>query len=295
MRSFDGHLRDPSGSVNLAGKKKYRVLVQDRYQRGGARYQYVLSVRKQQPDFYVAAIHSQNPGPGGATVWRGGAESLDIIVHYQGGFQGPITLSAENLPAGVHAVPTSLGNSNSGTFVLWADEDGAPFTGAIKLLASAELPGGEKVTREVRPHARVWQQGDGSSRAVREQVIAVREKAPFALQFAEPRVTTVAGQKVQAKVKLTRLWPDFKEPLNVLPLAWPGNFKMSNAQFSADANELSIPIEVEANTRPGDYTLSVVGQGQVPFTKKADGSDKKNTLVSLPSQPINITVVAAPK
>src|SRR5205807_1309749 len=34
--AFDGHLRDPSGTVNLTGKRKYRVLVQDRYRRGGA-------------------------------------------------------------------------------------------------------------------------------------------------------------------------------------------------------------------------------------------------------------------
>ncbi|MFL5342184.1 MAG: hypothetical protein ACJ8F7_18720, partial [Gemmataceae bacterium] len=53
---------------NLGGKRKYRVLVQDRYRRGGARYQYVLTIRKPVPDFYVAAIHSQNPGPGGLTV-----------------------------------------------------------------------------------------------------------------------------------------------------------------------------------------------------------------------------------
>ena len=31
---------------SLVAKKKYRVLVQDRYRRGGARYQYVLAVRK---------------------------------------------------------------------------------------------------------------------------------------------------------------------------------------------------------------------------------------------------------
>src|SRR5262249_5538690 len=58
MRSnaFDGHLRDPSGTINLGAKKKYRVLVQDRYRRGGARYQYVLTIHRPEPDFYSAAI-----------------------------------------------------------------------------------------------------------------------------------------------------------------------------------------------------------------------------------------------
>src|SRR4029079_18702935 len=77
--AFDGHLRDPSGTVNLAAKKKYRVLVQDRYRRGGARYQHVLAIRKPMPDFYPAVIHQQNPGPGGTTICKGGAAYLDVV------------------------------------------------------------------------------------------------------------------------------------------------------------------------------------------------------------------------
>jgi hypothetical protein len=293
--AFDGHLRDPSATVPLS-KKKYRVLVQDRYQRGGVRYQYVLSIRRAQPDFYVAAIHWQNPGPGGLTLWRGGAAHFDVITHFQGGFTGPLTLTAENLPPGVHATASTVaaGNNNA-PFVLWADENAEPFTGPIKLMASATLPDGKQLIREIRPHARVWSQGEATSRPMRETLIAVRERAPFSLKFATDRLTVVAGQKVDAKLQLARLWPDSTEPLNVLALNWPGNFKMNNAQFAGGTAEMTLPIEVQAGTRPGEYTLGILGQGQVPFTKAADGKDKKNTLVSLPSQPVTITVVAAEK
>lgn len=292
INAFDGHLRDPSGTINVNAGKKYRVLVQDRYQRGGARYQYVLSIRKAEPDFYIAAMHAQNPGPGGATLWRGGATYLDIIVHQQGGYNGPVTLTAEQLPPGVHAAPTTIGAGNSGTFVLWADENAEPFVGPIKLIATGKNSE-QAFSREVRPYTRVWQQGDGSSRVMRDQVLAVREKAPYALKFPESKVAAVSGQKVEVKLTLERLWADFKEPLNILPLAWPGNFKTNNGQFSGDGKEITLSIEVQANTRPGEYTLAVLGQGQVPFTKEADGKNKQNTLVSLPSQPLTI-VVAAP-
>ena len=73
--------------MNLNGKKKYRVLVRDRYSRGGARYQYVLTIRKATPDFYPAVIHHQNPGPGGTTVRKGGAVYLDVISHNKEGLQ----------------------------------------------------------------------------------------------------------------------------------------------------------------------------------------------------------------
>lgn len=289
INAFDGHLRDPSGSVNLNQGKKYKVLVQDRYQRGGPRYQYVLVMRPSQPDFFVATIHSQNPGPGGTTLWRGGAAYLDVIIHQTGGYNGPIVLTAENLPPGVHAVPTTLGLGNSGTFVLWADHDAPASAGPIRLLATGER-GDVKFVREVRPYSRVWNQGDGTSQPMREHWIAVREKSPFALRFQEPRATVVAGQKVDVKLKLERSWESFKEPLNILPISWPGNFKVNIAQFANGVVEIALTIEVQAGTRPGEYTLAVLGQGQVPFTKKADGSDLKNTLVSIPSQPITLLV-----
>ena len=149
INAFDGHLRDPSGSVNLNEKRKYKVLVQDRYQRGGARYQYVLSIRKPQPDFYPAVIHSQNPGPGGTNLWRGGAVYLDAVIHQRDGYNGEITLTAEGLPPGVHCNPTVIHNNSRGTIVLWADDDAADFTGPIKLIATGKR-GDEILRREVR-------------------------------------------------------------------------------------------------------------------------------------------------
>ena len=291
INAFDGHLRDPSGSVNLSKGKTYRLLVQDRYQRGGPRYQYALVLRRSQPDFFVATIHSQNPGPGGTTILRGGAAYLDVIIHQAGGYNGPIVLTAEGLPPGVHSVPTRLGLGNSGTFVLWGDIDAAVTAAPIRLLATGERDG-VKFSREVRPYSRVWNQGDGTSRPMREHWIAVRDKSPFGLRFQEPQASVVAGQKVNVQLKLDRHWESFKEPLNILSVAWPGNFKVNSVQIPFGTNEITLSIEVQAGTRPGEYTLAVLGQGQVPFGKKGDGTDAKNTLVSLPSQPLTLIVKA---
>ena len=289
INAFDGHLRDPSGMVSLSQGKRYKLLVQDRYQRGGPRCQYVMVLRPVKSDFFVATIHSQNPGPSGTTLWRGGAAYFDVIIHQTGGYNGSIVITAENLPQGVHAVPTTLGLGNSGTFVLWADQDAPESALPIRLMATGDRAG-EKITREVRPYSRVWNQGDGTSRPMREHWIAVRQKAPFSLCFENPNASVVAGSKVEVKLKLDRLWESFKEPLNILPASWPGNFKFNGVQIPNGANEASLLIEVQAGTRAGEYTLGVLGQGQVPFTKKSDGSELKNTLISLPSQPITLSV-----
>ena len=206
MNAFDGHLRDPSGVVNLGGKRTYRVLVQDRYRRGGSRYQYVLSICKPVPDFYVAAIHSQNPGPGGTTIHRGGAAYVDVIIHHKDGFNGPVTITAENLPKGLHAAPTIVRGNNNAAVVLWADADAPDWVGPVKLIASGKR-GDVELRREVRPYTRVWNAPDqNSSRPTRELVVAVRESAPFALQFAHDRVEIEAGKRADVTLKLDRRW-----------------------------------------------------------------------------------------
>lgn len=290
MNAFDGHLRDPSGMVNLTGKRGYRVLVQDRYRRGGARFQYVLVVRKPLPDFHAAVIHHQNPGPGGTTIRRGGAMYLDVIIQHQEGFTGPITITAEGLPPGLHALPTTTRDSR-GTFVLWADADAADWTGPIKLVATGKR-GDSILRREVCPYTRVWPDpGMGSSRPMRELIVAIRESAPFALRFASERVEVKAKDKIALKLHVDRRWPDFKNPITVLPLAFPGSFRMSNVEVVAGKREVSVTIEVQAGTPPGEYTLAVMGQAQVPYSKDAEAKPKPNTLVSQPSRPLSVVVL----
>lgn len=291
IASFDGHLRDPSGSINLAPKTRYRVMVKDAYGRGGARYQYVLSVRKPQPDFFVASMQPGN-NMAGTTIWQGGTEQLDIVVHAKDGFTDSIQVTAEGLPPGLHAAPLTITSNQRGTLVLWADDNAAPWTGPVKLFATAKV-GETTLRREVRAFCRVYNQV--GSRETRDHVFAVRERAPFKLSVEPERITVEAGQKADVKLRLVRHWSDFKNAVNFQPLNFPGQFQLGNGTIAADQTELSISITVQAGTRPADYTLVIQGQGQVPFNKEAGKPDKPNTLVSVPSLPLTITVTEPPK
>ena len=291
IASFDGHLRDPSGSINLAPKTRYRVMVKDAYGRGGARYQYVLSIRKPQPDFFVASMQPGN-NMAGTTIWQGGTEQLDIVVHAKDGFTDSIQVTAEGLPPGLHAAPLTITSNQRGTLVLWADDNAAPWTGPVKLFATAKV-GETTLRREVRAFCRVYNQV--GSRETRDHVFAVRERAPFKLSVEPERITVEAGQKADVKLRLVRHWSDFKNPVNFQPLNFPGQFQLGNGTIAADQTELPISIMVQAGTRPADYTLVIQGQGQVPFNKEAGKPDKPNTLVSVPSLPLTITVTEPPK
>jgi len=289
INAFDGHLRDPWGVQNLAAKTTYRLLVQDRYQRGGPRYQYVLAIRKAEPDVYAAVIHTQNPGPAGLNLRRGGATALDVILHHTGS-PAPVTLTAEGLPPGVHAAPTVVGRDTRGTFVFWADENAPESVGTVKLFAT--LKAGEKtLRREVRPYTRVWQEANiSSSRPTRELVLAVDDSAPYALTFVPDRVEAQAGKPVEVKVKLARRWPDFKSKVTLLPAAVPGNIQLKTPEIAEGRDEATLTITPQPGCPRGEYTLVLFGQAQVPFSKDAKAATRPQSLVTLPARPLPLTV-----
>lgn len=290
--SFDGHLRDPSGQTNLPAKKKIWVLVQDRYQRGGPRYQYVLSLRKAETDFYIASMHNQQ-SPAGLNLWKGGAAYLDLIVHHRdNGNRFPITVTAEGLPPGVHVTPTVITNNTRGTLVFWTTPDAPHFTGPIRLVAESQHED-RLLKRVVRPHTRSTQQS--GSRAMRELQAAVVEPAPYALQIEPERITVEAGKPVDIKLLATRYWPEFRGKIDYQPLNFPGQFQLGNGSISEGSDDKTLSIQVQANTTPGDYTLTVLGQAQVPFHKDANEKNRPNTLVPIPSRPVTITVLAPEK
>jgi hypothetical protein len=295
VNAFDGHIRDPIGNFNLQEKRAYRVVVQDRYGRGGQRYQYVLTIRKPVPDFDIALIHAENPGPSGTVVWRGGAVYVDVIAHRHQSFNAPIMITAEGLPPGVHATPTSLFNNDRTTFVFWADQDAPVGAASVKLIATAEVDG-KPIRHEVRPYSRIWSDNNpGSSQPMREFIVSVREQAPYSIKLQPDRVNVEAGKEVQVQLIATRLWPDFKEKITAIPLALPGPIQMPTVEIPSGANETTLKFAIQNGAQPGDYTISVLGQAQVPFNKDSKGKERPNTLVSMPSLPLTITVVKPQK
>ena len=103
-----------------------------------------------------------------------------------------------------------------------------------------------------------------------------------------------AGKKVDVVVKCERLWPEFKGNVTLIADSFPNPVKMTTATIAADKNEVTVTLEVQANARPGEYTVALTGQGQVPFAKDPKAT-RPNTLVPVPSRPITLVVVPAKK
>jgi len=294
MNAFDGHLRDPVGTANLQKGKKYRLLVQDRYQRGGPRFQYVVTVRKAVPEAYVGVIHRENPTPAGLNLWRGGATFLDVVIHQREGNASPVTIAARGLPPGVNFQPTMIPSDSRGTFVLWADENAEGFAGPLDLVASYESDG-QRIERSVRSYTRVWNDAKGTSRPTRSLDASLVERAPFFVVPEKERLDAKPGDKLELKVQIKRLWPEFTGGLKLLPLSWPGSFQMPELTVSTGATEATAVVTIQKNAAANEYTLALLAQAQVPFHKDPASKDRPNTLVSLPSRPITIAVQPAGK
>ncbi|AMV18849.1 hypothetical protein [Planctomyces sp. SH-PL14] len=288
ISGFDGHLRDPSQEVNLNKETTYRALVQDRYRRGGARYLYVLEIARAEADFYPAVIHRSNQDPAGTTVFKGTATYLDVVLHHRGNARSDVTITGEDLPPGLHVAPTTITSNTRGHVVLWADDNAPDWTGPIRLVATSTTDG-KTIRRVVRPYSRVWN-NSGTSLVHRSQMVAIREPGPFDLAIEPAEIEVKAGDKVELTLKLTRRWPEFRSKVAIQPLEWPGQFRLGNFDIASDATSAPLKVEVQQGTRPGRYTLTVLGQAQVPFDKDPNKMPKPETLVATPSRPVTFIV-----
>ncbi|OWK46905.1 WD40 repeat domain-containing protein [Fimbriiglobus ruber] len=121
----------------------YLARVSDSSGVGGPAHAYRLTVRPPRPDFTVKFT------PTAPKVWKGGAVPVTITASRLDGFEGPIRVQFEGLPAPLHAPSTIIDARQQTTAVALAADAGA-VSGAgtpLRLVARATI-GGREVIRE---------------------------------------------------------------------------------------------------------------------------------------------------
>lgn len=137
----------PDCEVKFAAAKEgtYTVVVQERFaSRGGKEFAYRLRCTKPTADFQLEIMVDA------LAVDIGSTKKLPVSITRLGGFAGPITLSAEGLPAGVTAVPVEVkANQNKGDLSFAVEASVAVGRQPLKIVGTAEIDGA-KVTRPVK-------------------------------------------------------------------------------------------------------------------------------------------------
>lgn len=148
LNLFDTVNDDNAVKFTAPADGTFQVTLRERY--GNSRQDlgvYRLIVRKEAPDFRVAAIATpltppgqRQAGPSGVTLRRGDNFPVHVVVFRRDGFSGPVTVSAEGLPAGVTCRDISIGATPSSGLLVFSSADDAPaWAGTIRLIAKARI------------------------------------------------------------------------------------------------------------------------------------------------------------
>lgn len=121
----------------------YQVRVADARGAGGPHHAYRLTVRPPRPDFAVSV------GPVSPGVWKGGGVPLTVTADRKDGYDGPIAVKLEGLPAGFSAPAAVIeGNLTTTTIALSAAADATVTADAKPRLVARAIIGDVGVTRE---------------------------------------------------------------------------------------------------------------------------------------------------
>jgi hypothetical protein len=286
----------------------------------GPQTAYRLRVGPARPDFRAIVKPYQKSYQAGSSGRQDGDEAFEVFIHRMDGFNGSVTLTAEGLPAGVTAKPTTIGpGTKFGVLVLDVGPAAAAFTGPITVKAAATLPDGKQLVREARPAAVVWGVQPGQnipvvSRLTQSLVLAVRpEKGFFKLTAdtagaiikppmgkeskAAGPIVVKQGDKITMPVKASWIGADkpnitlVAEPLTVNPQLAPITIQPGGQPTMAKP-EVTATIDVKTTAPPGIYSIVLRGDAQVPFIRDVKGKGAKaNVPASAFTDPIVFTVI----
>jgi hypothetical protein len=236
----------------------------------GPRHLYRVPIGPEQPDFRLVAMPTSTLEPDGSVLGAGGHEAFLVHVWRLDGFNGPITLTGADLPRGISLPPQVIPAGQSYAVLSFSASADAPsWTGAVRVLGTATI-NGQTVVREVRSATITWPVPQATiptiSRVDRELVLAVRERPPFTLDVGVPEVMVTGGAPITVPVKLKRLAPDFKTPVQVFALNLPPTLTMQPVTLAPGKDEITVTLTPKGKTAPGSYALVFRGQtGPVPL------------------------------
>ncbi len=297
-RQFYERTEDP-GRIRFVAPSdgRYELLVSSREapNQASPRGLYRVRITPEQPDFRLILMPASPDYPAGCVLRQGGEVEASVFVVRQDGFNGAITLSADQLPNGVSCRPQVVGTGErQGTLVLSASADAPAWTGTIKVKGTATI-NGQAVTRQARAATVTWPVQQQSnipliSRLDHDFIFAVRDKAPFRLEAGLSELTLVQGEKASVPLKLTALRDDLKTGLQNVTTAVAIPNLNANASLPKPG-EAKVEVSTTTNTPPGVHTLVWRGQAQVPFNKDPQAKQKPNVPVTISSTPVTLTIV----
>ncbi len=295
---------DPQISFTADVAGTYRVLVKDLAADSVANpaSSYVLAIRSPKPDFDLLAMIAR-PDRGDANKFHvgntslaaGGTVAVDLLLLRHEGFSGDVVVSAENLPAGVTAVPVVIpGRAKRGVIVLQAADDAQPIEQEIRFVGRGVV-GEAEVARSARAATLRWKKSNANepdlvrcTETVRVAVTA--DAAPVTLRPQEATTwETARGGKLTIPIDVIRR-PGVKGPLALAPIGYPAEMKLPDAlkvpEVKFEEPQLAegetvpppatgqVSIDIEPGVATGVYTVALQGVAKYAFARNPEAAER---------------------
>lgn len=251
----------------------YRLELSDMMSQGGPEYAYHLFARTAEPDFQITC------NPDLAMIGPKSRTPIYVKVHRFHGFDEPVALTVENLPAGVTATePTIPSGSNETCIVLTAADDATIDASNIRIVGHTTLKrttGEVKVDRPAIPLAEIYQAGYRIP--VHTLTVAVTEPSDITVDSPVKEVVLKPGQSFEIPVTLARaekykggrvsLVTDLDRFGRTLPRDIKVDSRKSQLVLTGNQTEGKVVLTADPNAKPiENVPMVVIGQVSVEFS-----------------------------
>lgn len=232
-RNDDAEGADARIDYAFEKEKEYLLAVRDLLGRGGEDFVYRLSIRPSDPDFAVRFT------PDTPRLHCGGKAVVRCEILRRAGFNGPVRIVCDELPAGVTAEPILMApdDPSNGLLILSASGQAEGGVHPIKITGRAALDG-QFLTRQAEPMS-----GD---RVTKEALLTVTASPPpFALQLATLSLAMEQDQSAKLYV-------------NVRRNGFDGEIKLIAEGYSSGREPLSRNVDAAAVTVKAGESQAVI-------------------------------------
>lgn len=282
---FDLMSDDPVGEFTVPETGTYCVRVRNQYRSLiGSPTRYQLSVRFALPDFQAFAAFKQLKRGGdqvtpfaALNLVRGMSLPVQVQIVRKDGFNEPVEVRADNLPAGVTAGPLTIAAGRSdGWLVLTAAADAAVSESNLTIVAESKL-GDRALQRTAIPLVVSWDSPDRNNtpavfRVASALMLGVTDEAPRvsvnanSIKPLDDRRRLVVAPGEEVKLTLTvRRENGFAAEVKLKQQGLPDPWGSPEVTFAPDASQVEWTVKVPAENSVGVYPFVFRGDVGVPF------------------------------
>ena len=277
---FPSNHLDPSGKWLVPADGRYFLVVRNLI--GGLdddpRRLYHFSIRRQEPDFYLAIVPRRDD-PASLNVSRNGRTLFDILAFRRRGLNDSIRVSAKSLPAGIECPDIWFGPGvDRAPLTISADHNASDLIGTLHLEGHAESTNSHKVSGSTIVRKGV---PNGMARITSVIPMAVRGNAEIRITadghetrkhnlYGELTVRHSPGSILDVAVHVEREIADFAAPVELIGVGVPSGIKNQIATIPAGKNKGYISFYLPPSLPVGTYTLAIQANTTVPVPSKGD-------------------------